>query len=96
MKHFLNKFQETMMAATYAEAADWNTAREMAPGIELSRKPTWLNTIFMAVTFAESGLQEDALRFLEPTVHGNRGFNAVIAKNLGLQGVQVMYGTVSI
>jgi hypothetical protein len=89
MKNILRKFQETMMAATFAEAGEWDTAREMTPDTELSREPTWLNRIFMAITFAESGLHDEAIR-------GNRGFNSAIAEDLGLQGVRLMYGTVSI
>ena len=97
MNNFLNKFQKIMTAATFAEAGEWDTAREMTPDTELSREPTWLNRIFMAAAFAESGLQGDAIRFLEPQkVQGNRGFNAAIAQSLGLQGVHVMYGTVRI
>lgn len=96
MKKFFNKFQNIMMAATFAEAGEWNTAKEMTPDIELSREPTWLDKVFMSVTFAESGLQEDALRLLRPKTSGNRGFNSSIAEDLGLQGVRLLYGTVTI
>ena len=96
MKNFLNKIQKNMMAATFAEAGEWDTAREMTPDTELSREPTWLNRIFMAITFAESGLYDEAIRFMGPAAGGNRGFNSTIAKGLGLQGIRLVYGTVSI
>ena len=96
MKKIVNKFQNTMMAATFAEAGDWDTARKMTPDTELSQEPTWLNKIFMAITFAESGLHTEAVRFLIPVPVRNRGFNATLAEELGLKGVQLMYGTVSI
>lgn len=96
MKNILRKFQETMMAATFAEAGEWDTAREMTPDIELSREPTWLNRIFMAITFAESGLHDEAIRFMGPAAGGNRGFNSAIAEDLGLHGIRLVYGTVSI
>ena len=96
MKNILRKFQETMMAATFAEAGEWDTAREMTPVTELSREPTWLNKIFMAITFAESGFHDEAVRFMGPAAAGNRGFNSSIAEDLGLQGIRLVYGTVSI
>lgn len=96
MKDILRKFQKNMVAATFAEAGEWNTAREMAPETELSRETTWLDRIFAAVTFAESGLHDMAIRTLEPAIVRNRGFNSALAEDLGLSGVQLMYGTVSI
>jgi len=96
MKNLLKKFQKYMLAATFAEAGEWDTARNMAPAIELSREPTWLNRIFMAVTFAESGLHDEAIHFLGPASGRNRGFNSAIAEDWGLHGVRLMYGTVSI
>jgi hypothetical protein len=96
MKNIVRKFQETMMAATFAEAGEWDTAREMTPVTELSREPTWLNRIFMAITFAESGLHDEAIRFMGPAAGGNRGFNSAIAEDLGLHGIRLVYGTVSI
>jgi len=96
MKNLLNKFQKNMMAATFAEAGEWDTAREMTPATKLSREPTWLNRIFMAATFAESGLHDEAIRFMGPASGRNRSFNSAIAEDLGLHGVRLMYATVSI
>ena len=93
MKNLINKFQ---MAATFAEAGDWDTAKKMAPDTKPSNEVTWLNRIFMAVTFAESGLHSDAIRLMGPAARGNRGFNSAIAQDLGLPGIKLMYGTVSI
>ena len=96
MKNFSQKFQKIMMAAPFAEAGEWDTAKDMTPDPDISLEPTWLNKVFMAATFAESGLYDEALNFLEPRVYGNRGFNAAISKDLGLQGIRLLYGTVSI
>jgi hypothetical protein len=96
MKNIITKFQKIMMAATFAEAGEWNTAREMIPDAELSRQPLWISKIFMAVTFAESGLHDEALRLLEPARTDNRNFNSTIMEELGLKGVRLIYGTVSI
>jgi hypothetical protein len=96
MKNLLRTFQKNMMAATFAEAGEWDTAREMTPATKLSREPTLMNKIFMAVTFAESGLHDEAIRIMGPTARGNRGFNSAVADDLGLHGIKLMYGTVSI
>lgn len=96
MKNIINSFQKIMLAATFAEAGEWNTAREMTPDVELSKEPTWLDRIFMAVTFAESGLRNDAIRFLELVEYTNRGFNSTAAHDLGLHGIRLTYGTVTI
>jgi hypothetical protein len=96
MKNILHTFQKNMMAATFAEAGEWETARDMAPDIELSHEPTWLNKLFMAITFAESGMDDEALRFLRPGHTGNRGYHSKITEDLGLRGVQLAYGTISI
>ena len=96
MNNLLQRFQNNMMAATFAEAGEWNTAREMAPDTELSRAPTWLNKIFMAITFAESGLADEALKFMRPGQVGDRGYNSRILEDIGLKGIQLAYGTVSI
>jgi hypothetical protein len=96
MKHIIKKFQEIMSAATFAEAGEWDTAMEMIPETPLSRQPSWLSKIFMAVTFAESGMHSEALYFLEPAGTEKRNFNARIMEELGLKGVRLLYGTVSI
>jgi hypothetical protein len=96
MRNMLNKLQKTMAAAAFAEAGEWDIAREMTPDLELSREQTWLNRLSTAITFAESGLHNDAVRFLEPEAGRNRGFNSVLAENPGLRGIQLTYGTVSI
>jgi len=96
MRSLINKFQNTMISATFAEAGEWDTAKEMAPEPHMSREPSWLNKVFMAITFAESGLRDEALHFLEPVPTRNRGFNSATLNDLGLKGIQLAYGTVSI
>lgn len=96
MKNIIKKFQENMVAATFAEAGEWETANKMAPETRLTREPTWIDKIFAAVTFAESGLHEEAVNFMKPAKQRNRGFNSVLADELGLKGVRLTYGTVTI
>jgi hypothetical protein len=96
MKKILHNIQKNMMAATFAEAGEWDTAREMLPERKLSRELSWLNRVFMAITFAEANLQKEAVGFMAPVGGRRSDFNAVIYENLGLKGVQVIYGTVLI
>ncbi len=95
MKNLITKFQKIMAAAAFAEAGEWNTAREMTPEIEIAREPVWLNKVFTAITFAEAGLHDEALFFLEPAA-AVKNRSATLAADLGLKGVQLIYGTVSI
>ena len=50
----------------------------------------------MAVTFAESGIQDEVARLIDSKAVRNRGFSSTIAKDLGLHGVRLTYGTVRI
>ena len=96
MKYILKKIQNNMEAATFAEAGEWDTAREGAPDTELSREANWVNRLFMAIIFAESGLHDDALGLMKPARVRSGDYGSVIANDLGLKGVQLIYGTVSI
>ncbi|MDT8335466.1 MAG: hypothetical protein RQ753_07190, partial [Desulfurivibrionaceae bacterium] len=68
----------------------WDIAREMMPASRPNAKISWLQKIFMAVTFAEAGLDREALLFLdEHTVpQAKNSFLDVV----GLSGVRVTYG----
>jgi len=94
MNNTLKRLQDNMMAAAFAEAGEWDTAREMAPESELNAKLTWFDKIFMAVAFAEAGLPDEAVRMTEfkaaPRV------KASILDELGLSGVRMTYGTVTV
>jgi len=96
MKRIFEKFQKNMVAATFAEAGEWNTARQMAPAAEPIRETNWLNNIFTAVTFAESGLHDEALSYLEQRRKARTDFTPPVINELGLKGVRVMYGTITI
>jgi hypothetical protein len=96
MKQIVTKFQKIMAAAAFAEAGEWDAARELTPNAELSREPIWLSKVFMAITFAESGLHDEAIRLLGPRRPERSDFNGALAASLGLKGIRLMYGTVSI
>lgn len=93
MTNFLKTFQNNMVAATFAEAGEWDTAREMIPDVKPNRELTWMNKIFMAVTFAESGLHTEALQLMEQDSRRNE-FSSNAFEGLGLEGVRLVFGTV--
>jgi len=96
MNNLMDKFQKNMVAATFAEAGEWDTAKKIAPVTKLSKEPTLLNKIFMAVIFAEAGVYDEAIRLMGPKTERNRGFNSAVAEDLGLHGIRLTYGTVII
>ena len=65
MKATFNKFMKTMTAAAFAEAGEWNTAIEMLPASEPRGIISWLDRQMMAITFAESGLYDEAVSVSE-------------------------------
>jgi hypothetical protein len=96
MKQAIRNFQKNMMAAAFAEAGEWVTARNLAPQAALTREPAWWQRIFVAVTFAEANLHAEATGMLQPARVRHREPATAIAEGLGLKGVQLRYGTVSI
>ena len=92
--HKANKFQKIMMAATFAEVGEWETAKDLAPSVELSSRQTWLDRFFSAITFAEYGLYNDAVSYLKQARVKNEK-SVSITDDLGLKGVRLVYGTVT-
>ncbi|HBI15244.1 MAG TPA: hypothetical protein DDY20_06980 [Desulfobulbaceae bacterium] len=95
MKRMLEQFQKMAMAVTYAEAGEWNTARELVPDAKPSTELNWLEGHFAAVAFAESGLWEEAVR-----ISSGRGVSRPRGKDfyesLGLKGVHLSFGYVTV
>lgn len=82
-----------MVAAAFAEAGEWETARSMMPDKSTTFEPSWFSRIFSAVAFAEEGLFEDAVRLA-----GGRAPQTVPVydelEDLGLSIIHLRYGTV--
>lgn len=95
MKTMFEKFQQLAMAATYAEAGEWGTARELLPEYEPRTALNWFDSHFAAVAYAESGLREEAVRISSRRGH-SRPAGHDIYESLGLKGVHVAIGYVSV
>ena len=86
-----NTFQKWMTAITFAEAGEWETAKNMAPISIRSRAINKFQKIFMAAAFAEEGLHAEAIRLAEyPSLQAPNADDFL--KSLGLGGVRMTYG----
>lgn len=91
MTNTTGKNRNWMTAITFAEAGEWDTAREMMPISRANSKISRLQKIFMAVTFAEEGLHQEARHILD----GRSSVPHVkicFLDTVGLGGVQVTFG----
>ncbi|NTV14673.1 MAG: hypothetical protein HGA96_12205 [Desulfobulbaceae bacterium] len=82
-------------AITFAEAGEWQTARSFMPVVRRSRLAAWLERATMAVTFAEAGMVDEALRH---TTSPNANLPAATRNFLeicGLDQAHLTYGSVS-
>lgn len=84
-----------MTAITFAEAGEWETARQMMPVSPRKNKLDWLQNMWLAVTFAEAGLHDDALEFIETRRQKNHGIRDFL-QAVGLHEVPVTYGVLTV
>lgn len=92
MKTTTDNNRSWMNAITFAEAGEWETAREMMPPTAPRNKFfELLEKTFMAVAFAEEGMRDEALCHINaprPTIRRAGNF----LDSVGLSGVRVTYG----
>ena len=62
MKPTVEQYKDWWNAVAFAEAGEWETAREMTPDPGPRTTTDWLERIFIAVAFAEEGLHDEALQ----------------------------------
>jgi hypothetical protein len=96
MRNMAARFRMTMAAAAFAEAAEWETARQLAPEAERKCRITWWDRMFMEITFAEHGLRADTAEGA-----GCRGGRPAHDRGddlcgLGLQGVHMTFGVIQV
>jgi len=66
MKELLRRTRAWMSAVAFAEAGEWDTARELMPAAEGNRRLSWLERQYAAVAYAEAG-EWDAAREMTPS-----------------------------
>lgn len=87
----LTTLQKWMTAITFAEAGEWETAKNMMPVTIRSRAISQFQKIFMAAAFAEEGLHAEAISLAEglgPEAPKADDF----LQSLGLGGIRMTYG----
>lgn len=92
MKTTMNPNRSWLNAITFAEAGEWETAREMMPPPAPRNKLlALLEKTFMAVAFAEESLHDEAKYLVGKT---NKATNRAgsFLDSVGLRGVRVTYG----
>jgi len=91
----IEKLQKLSMAVTYAEAGEWDTAREFLTQSKPSTSLSWLQNHFAAAAFAEAGLQEEAVHIISGREYSRqRGHE--IYDSLGIRGVHLSFGYVTV
>jgi hypothetical protein len=88
----VNAFQKWMIAVTFAEAGEWETAKKMIPVPFRSRAINQFQKIFMAAAFAEEGLHGEAISLAEYPGSPQAPSADEFLKSLGLGGVRMTYG----
>jgi len=91
MKASITRHRSWMTAIAFAEAGEWETAREMMPVSRPNNNIGWLERMFMAAAFAESGLPEEAVRLVgnrQPSSRAGKG----LLESMGFRGTQVAHG----
>ncbi len=87
MKDLTNENRNWAVAAAYAEAGEWDTAREMIPeGSVQSKEVGLLQRIFAAISFAEADMSEEAIAIMCPDT-------VLVAGHTSLQGELGLKGT---
>lgn len=87
----LTTFQKWMTAITFAEAGEWETAKNMLPVTLQSRVINKFQKIFMAAAFAEEGLHDEAIRLAEGlSLEAPKADDFL--QSLGLGGIRMTYG----
>ncbi|MHB8791690.1 MAG: hypothetical protein ACYDBT_17645 [Desulfobulbaceae bacterium] len=95
MKTTKTKHQSWTTAITFAEAGEWETARSFMPITRRSPVLAWFQSMCMAVTFAENGMQDEAVRIITEKESRIPGLSVNFLELCGLGNVNCTYGVLS-
>lgn len=79
-----------MVAVTFAEAGEWETARSLTPLPAKGRWSQFWEQTFMAAAFAEEGMPEEAMRLVGAKEQPKRIITFL--DSIGLRDVKMAYG----
>ncbi|MBI5556730.1 MAG: hypothetical protein HY885_03770 [Deltaproteobacteria bacterium] len=98
MKRNATEYKSWTNAITFAEAGEWETAREMIPQEMANRKVSWFFRMAAAVAFAESGMQDEAVRMSETDSYVSPASRRKgdFLDTVGLSGIRMTYGVVAV
>jgi hypothetical protein len=82
-------------AITFAEAGEWETARSFMPKSRRNPFLAWFENICMAVTFAEEGMQDEAVRLMAAKESEAYRRSVNFLELCGLGNVSCTYGVLS-
>ena len=90
MKQNSGSYKSWQLAITFAEAGEWDTAREMMPSPVKSKLFPWFEKTYTAVAYAEEGMPEEALKIMGEPHDKDMNFLEAV----GLGQVKVCYATI--
>ena len=99
MKKWRKVLEDIFAAVSFAESGEYETARAMA-GVQPGRAAGLsgaVENVFAAAAFAEAGCRDTALNLMgKSPVRPERQPLQLFLENVGLQGVHVRYGLVTV
>lgn len=87
-----NRHAKWTTAITFAEAGEWETARLYMPPVKTTLR-AWLEKTFMAIAFAEEGMNNEALRLTGTPLRRCGCCEAFLAR-IGLNEASMTFGLV--
>lgn len=94
MKSINTDLKNWAMAATFAEAGEWETARMMTPDYKTKTATFSLSKIFAAVAFAEENMHAEAVKIARGSLSKTKKVIFDELEELSLDKIHLRYGTV--
>lgn len=95
MKTAKTSHQSWTTAITFAEAGEWETARSFMPISKRNPVVAWFENLCMAVTFAEEGMHDEAVRIMTAKEREARCRPVNFLELCGIGNVPCTFGVLS-